>query len=78
MSFDEIMNETSKLKEFIKTPPYFTFTFFKHGRPIETVFADNDGEAVSKLRSMGYNLEYFDKYVRFNRTNKVYELFKTN
>lgn len=77
MSFDEILKETNKLKDSKNSVPLYIFTFFKYGRPLETVWADTDGEAVSKMRELGYSLEYFDKYLRFDRNRKVYALFKT-
>lgn len=52
----------------------FVYNFFKDGYCCEKVEAKCDSEAFSKLHNMGWEVTYFDKYVRFNRLDNSYDL----
>lgn len=75
MSFDEIINETKKLNK--SNEARFVYTFFKNGHAVVTVEANEDGEAVSQIRKQGLALELLDRYIRYNKNEKCYAIFKT-
>ncbi|MBR2386049.1 hypothetical protein IKA92_01980 [bacterium] len=75
MQNDEFLEETREIPE-VRQEVEFVFNFFKCGLRVEIIEAKSDSDAFAELRKRGYLVGFLDAYVRYNKVDQTYEVFK--